>query len=88
MHTTEIISALRELIIKAAPDSTQAEPVRSCRDDELLDGIVPFSSVIVLGVIIAVEDHFGIAVTREALKQALAEGVTLRKLAKMIEALI
>jgi acyl carrier protein len=87
MKSIEVVNELRELIIKAAPSPAQALPVRDCRDDELLDGLIPFSSIIVLGVIIAIEDHFKITVTHEALKQAFAEGATLRKLAKMIEEL-
>jgi acyl carrier protein len=87
MTSLEIVNELRELIISAAPDPALAMPVRHCRDDELLDGIIPFSSIIVLGVIIAVEDRFGIVVTRDALQQALVGGVTLRKLAAMIEEL-
>jgi hypothetical protein len=82
-----IIDELRELIVASAPDPAQAEPVRTCRADEPLDAVIPFSSVIVLGTVIAVEDRYGITVRRADLKQALTGGVTLAKLAAMVEAL-
>jgi acyl carrier protein len=74
------------LIIRAAPDAALAEPVRHCREDELLDNVIPFSSVILLGVVVAVEDRFGIIVTREMLARACTNGSSLRELAMMIEA--
>ncbi|MBA3501236.1 MAG: hypothetical protein M4D80_08775 [Myxococcota bacterium] len=82
-----IVDELRELIITSAPDPAQAAPVRTCRADEPLDGLIPFSSVIVLGTVIAVEDRYGITVRRADLQRALAGGVTLEKLATMIEEL-
>ena len=75
------------MIIRAAPDRDQAEQVRNCGEDELLDAIIPFSSVILLGVVVAVEDRYGIRVTREALTNTCSGGTTLRKLALMIESL-
>ena len=48
---------------------------------------MPFSSVIALGVIVAVEDRYGIVITRPALQAAFAGGATLDKLADMIERL-
>lgn len=75
------------MIIKAAPDPGLAEPVSHCREDELLDNVIPFSSVILLGVVVAVEDRFGIMVTREQLARVFAGGPTLRKLAGMIDEL-
>jgi acyl carrier protein len=75
------------LIVRAAPDPTQAEQVTNCGEDELLDAIIPFSSVILLGVVVAVEDHYRIRVTRDSLTQACAGGTTLRRLAQMIETL-
>jgi acyl carrier protein len=53
--------------------------------DVPLDTIIPFSSVIVLGVVVAVEDRYGIRVTKAMLQSALTGGVTLRRLATMIE---
>jgi acyl carrier protein len=50
-----------------------------------LDNVIPFSSVILLGVVVAVEDRFGIVVTREQLARACDGGSSLRKLARMIE---
>jgi len=82
-----IVDELRELIVASAPDPAQAEPVRLCRADEPLDGIIPFSSVIVLGAVIAVEDRYGITVRRADLQRALAGGVTLESLARMVEEL-
>ena len=82
-----IVDELRELIVASAPDPEQAAPVRTCRADAPLDGIIPFSSVIVLGTVIAVEDRYGITVRRADLQRALEGGVTLHKLAAMIEAL-
>jgi len=84
MTPAEIIDTLRELIVTAAPDPDQARPVRVCAEDEPLDHAIPFSSLIVLGVIVAVEDHFGIRVTRELLAEAAEQQFTLRSLADMI----
>jgi len=52
-----------------------------------LDAIIPFSSVILLGVVVAVEDRYGIRITRERLARACASGANLRQLANMIEEL-
>jgi hypothetical protein len=81
-----MIDELRRLIVDAAPDRAQAAPVLACSEDQLLDQVIPFSSVIVLGVIVAVEDRYAIRVTKQMLSRALSDGVTLRKLAQMIEA--
>ena len=62
-------------------------PVRSCSADEPLDAIIPFSSVILLGVVVAVEDRYGVRITREQLSRACARGTNLRRLADMIEEL-
>ena len=62
-------------------------PVRSCSADEPLDAIIPFSSVILLGVVVAVEDRYGVRITREQLARACARGTNLRRLADMIEEL-
>ncbi|HLM24862.1 MAG TPA: hypothetical protein VK274_07365 [Pyrinomonadaceae bacterium] len=51
-----------------------------------MDAIIPFSSVILLGVVVAVEDRYGIRITREQLARACASGTNLRHLADMIEA--
>lgn len=85
--SADIISELRELIVKAAPDPTQALKVRECGEDEALDSIIPFSSLILLGVVVAVEDRFAIRITYDSLTSACAGGTTLGKLAKMIQAM-
>lgn len=76
---------MRGLIVRAAPDPALAAPVTHCHEDELLDYVMPFSSLILLGVVVAVEDRFGIVVTREQLARACGGGSSLRKLARMIE---
>jgi len=73
--------------VRAAPDPEQAEQVRNCGEDELLDAIIPFSSVILLGVVVAVEDRYAIRITRDSLMNTCSGGTTLRKLALMIESL-
>ena len=80
------IDELRRLIVAAAPDPALAEPALACGVDTALDSMIPFSSVIVLGVIVAVEDAYGIRVTKQMLAQAMRGGATLRTLAQMIEA--
>ncbi|HEX7997900.1 MAG TPA: hypothetical protein VF528_05875 [Pyrinomonadaceae bacterium] len=50
----------------------------------MLDNVIPFSSVILLGVVVAVEDRFGIVVTRELLTRACSGGSSLRRLATMV----
>jgi acyl carrier protein len=75
------------LIIRAAPDVNAALPVSDCSPDEPLDSIIPFSSLILLGVVVAIEDRYGIRVTRAQLARACQSGTTLRRLADMIEEL-
>jgi hypothetical protein len=79
------ISALRELILQAAPDPTQAAPIKTCGEDEPLDGRIPFSSLIVLGVVVAVEDRYGVTITRGMLERAARTGITLRDLDDLLE---
>ena len=64
-----------------------AIPVRDCSADEPLDAIIPFSSLILLGVVVAIEDRYGVRVTRDQLALACESGTTLRRLAEMIEEL-
>lgn len=85
--TAAVVGQLRTLIVAAAPDPAQAAGVRGCPTDVPLDSVMPFSSLIALGVIVAVEDRFGIVITRPALQAAFAGGATLEKLADMIERL-
>ncbi len=80
------IDDLRKLVVAAAPDSTLALPVETCPEDQPLDSVVPFSSVIVLGVVVAIEDRYHMRVTKEMLAKAVVGGVTLRRLATMIDA--
>ncbi|UCE04632.1 MAG: hypothetical protein JSW07_13520 [bacterium] len=84
MNKMDIIKEIRKLIIRSAPNPRQAEPIKHCRDNEILDKIIPFSSLIVLGMIIAIEDRFRIKVTREAFQKACSKGATLSGLADMI----
>ena len=72
--------------MRAAPDVNAAMPVRDCSPDEPLDAIIPFSSLILLGVVVAIEDRYGLRVTREQLARACESGTTLRTLADIIEA--
>jgi hypothetical protein len=83
--TGTVVDQLRDLIVAAAPDPAQAAAVRRCPADVPLDAVIPFSSVIALGAIVAIEDHFGVVVTRESMRAAFAGGVTLQKLALMIQ---
>jgi len=85
--TAAVVGQLRTLILAASPEPAQAAAVRSCPANAPLDTVMPFSSVMALGVIVAVEDRFGIVVTRPALQAAFAGGATLEKLAVMIEQL-
>jgi acyl carrier protein len=75
------------LILRAAPDENAALPVRNCSADESLDAIIPFSSLIFRGVVVAVEDRYGLRITREQLGRACESGTSLRTLADMIEGL-
>ena len=75
------------MIIRAAPDVNAAMPVRDCAPDEPLDAVIPFSSLILLGVVVAIEDRYGIRVTRDQLGRACQSGTTLRTLADMVEEL-
>jgi acyl carrier protein len=78
------ITELRELILKAAPDQSVAQPVLNCEVDEPLDKVIPFSSVIVLGVIIALEDKYRIKISQDSLKHVSEGGISLSKIAAMI----
>ena len=73
------------MIIRAAPDVNAAMPVRDCSPDEPLDAIIPFSSLILLGVVVAIEDRYAIRVRRDQLARAYQSGTSLRTLADMIE---
>ena len=75
------------MIIRAAPDVNAAMPVRDCAPDEPLDAVIPFSSLILLGVVVAIEDRYRIRITREQLARASVSGTSLRQLAEMIEEL-
>lgn len=75
------------MIIRAAPDVNAAMPVRDCSPDEPLDAIIPFSSLILLGVVVAIEDRYKFRVTRDQLGHACQSGTTLRTLAEMIDGL-
>jgi hypothetical protein len=79
------IEELRRLIVKAAPDPARARPIETCPEDQPLDAVAPFSSVIVLGVVVAIEDRWGVRITKTMLARALEGGVTLRKLATLVE---
>lgn len=46
---------------------------------------MPFSSLILLGVVVAVEDRYQIRITREQLARASVSGTSLRRLADLIE---
>lgn len=81
----QVVEQLRQLIVTAAPNPTQAAPVRHCRPDVPLDAVMPFSSVMALGVIVAVEERFQIVVTRDAARAAFEGGATLDKLATMVQ---
>lgn len=84
MH--EIVARLRRLIAESAPDPAQAAPVMTVGDDVPLDTVIPFSSLIVLGTVVAIEDELGIKVTRHDVARAgQGEGPTLRRLAAMVE---
>ena len=83
-----IIGELRSLILEAAPEPEQARPVLDCAADESLDAVIPFSSLIVLGTIVAVEDHFGVRVSRAAWDRLGQGAPTLRRLAAMIQSLL
>jgi len=82
-----IVEQLRHLIVSAAPDPAEAAAVHRCPPDAPLDAVMPFSSVMVLGVIVAVEDRYDVVVTREAAEAAFAGGATLEKLAVMVQRL-
>lgn len=82
------IDDLRRLITAASPDPEAAGPVAHCGEDEPLDALMPFSSLILLGVVVAIEDRYRVTVTRAALAEVAAGGaVTLRKLAQVVAAL-
>jgi len=61
-----VVGQLRTLIVTAAPDPCRRQPCAACPTDVPLDTVMPFSSVITLGVIVAVEDRFDVVVTRSA----------------------
>lgn len=82
----ELVARLRRLIAESAPDPAQAAPVLIVDDDVPLDTVIPFSSLIVLGAVVAIEDELGIKVTRhDVARAAQGEGPTLRRLAVMVE---
>lgn len=83
-RVNEIVAELRDLICAAAPEPALAAPVHDCGPDEVLDQRLPFSSVIILGVIVAIEDRYGITIQRASLERAVRGGATLHKLATLV----
>ena len=79
-----LVTEIRQLLVDSAPDPDQARPVMDCATDEPLDGVIPFSSLIILGFVIAVEDRFAIEVDRATLAQFANGQPTLRSLAAAI----
>lgn len=82
--SASLVDELRALIEASAPDPERALPVRTLAPDAPLDQAIPFSSLIVLGTVVAVEDRFGVKLTRRALERATAEGATLERLAALV----
>jgi hypothetical protein len=79
-----MIATLRRLIVDSAPDPAQAAPALTCDVDVPLDDVIPFSSLIVLGAVVAIEDELDIRVTRADVERAARGGATLRRLAAMV----
>jgi acyl carrier protein len=79
-----LVDRLRRLIVDSAPDPAEAAPALRCDPDTPLDEVIPFSSLIVLGTVVAIEDELGIRVTRADLARALGPGATLRRLAGLV----
>jgi hypothetical protein len=84
MASDDLIGRLRTLILEASPEPSRAKAVMTCGADTPLDELMPFSSIIVLGTIVAVEEAFNIRITRRELITVLEGGVTLRKLAGLL----
>lgn len=82
------IDELRELIVRVAPEPELALPVRTCGVDEPLDGLVPFSSLIVLGVLVGIEDRWGVRPGKEEVRRTLEGGATLRSLGGLVDELV
>jgi acyl carrier protein len=82
-----LVEELRALIVSAAPETLDVDAVLSCPDSVPLDELMRFSSLTLLGVVVAAEDRFGIAITRRDIEAVAAEGTTLRSLARMVERL-
>lgn len=80
-----MIDELRQLIVDAAPEPELAQGVLACSPDDRLDEVMPFSSLIVLGAIVAVEERYGFRVTREMWTRRVGGEPTLRRLATLIE---
>ena len=82
-HST-VVERLRALIVASAPEPESASVVMHCSPDAPLDGIIPFSSVIVLGTVVAIEAEFGVRVTADAIREAAVSGTSLSSLARLI----
>jgi hypothetical protein len=80
----ELVAELRRLIVRAAPDAARAAPVLGLDADEPLDLAIPFSSLIVLGAVVAIEDRFALRIPRRKLAEAVGGGATLNRLAAMV----
>ncbi len=78
------IDTLRALILRASPDPGRAEPVRTLDPDVPLNAAIPFDSLIILGFVVAVEDHFGVRVDRATLVRVTGGTPTLRSLAQVV----
>jgi acyl carrier protein len=82
-----VIEELRTLIHRASPEPGLADPVLSCGIDDVLDSVLPFSSLVVLGVIVAFEDQYGVRITKTLWAEKVGKEPTLRRLATIVEEL-
>ena len=82
-----LVDELRRLIVDVAPEAEGVDAVLSCPPEQPLDELMRFSSLAVLGVVVAIEDRYAIHVKRNDIEPALKTGASLASLAGMVHRL-
>jgi len=78
-----MVEEIRRLIVNASPDETTARPVLTCDDNQPLDEVIPFSSLIWTGTLVALEGRYKIRITRKDLEN-LTPPLSLRQIAGLV----
>lgn len=83
----ELVEQIRKLLMEVSPDPRFSRAVSNCKADAPLAENVNFTSVIWLGAIVALENHFKIRLQKSHLG-GLGENFSLNSVADMVKNII